>query len=116
MAFANRRELSRHFVEHGADFAAQTQEDYGHMAEIFLMGVQPPSVVQCRRNKGDLIRFDTVTGAYGVLDRNNIVRTFFKPIPCASIPPQRRPLMKERGRCHHLANNLLYFHWDCARW
>jgi hypothetical protein len=116
MAFVNSRQLSRHFAEHGMDFGARTQEEYEQMAEIFLTAAQRPSVVQCRRKTGDLIRFDTETEAYGVLDRNNIVRTFFKPIPCASIPPQQRALTKERGRCHHLASNLLYFQWDCLRW
>src|SRR6266446_1399922 len=116
MAFSNPRQLSRHFTEHGVEFGAATSHDYEQMADIFLTGPLSPSMMQCRRRKGDLVRFDTASGAYGILDQNNIVRTFFKPIPCVSVALPQRALAKQRGRCHDHANNLLYFQWDCGRW
>jgi hypothetical protein len=116
MAFVNSRQLNRHFAEHGADFGASTPEEYEQIADRFLLGPRPSSVRQCRRRRGDLIRFDAATGAYGVLDQKNIVRTFFKPIPCNTVPPAQRAISKQRGLCHDQATNLLYFQWNCRRW
>jgi pyocin large subunit-like protein len=116
MAFCNSRQLNRHFTEHGAEFGAATAQEYQLMADAFLLGPRSPSTLQCIRTRGDLIRFDPTTGAYGVLDSSNVVRTFFKPIPCVLLPPASRILAKQRGRCHNHANNLLYFQWNCQRW
>jgi pyocin large subunit-like protein len=115
MAFSNARQLSRHFAEHGAEFGAATIQDYERLANSFLLGPPSPTMLQCKRQKGDLIRFDTDTGAYGVLDQNSVIRTFFKPLPCVSLPQPQRAAVKRLGRCHDHANNLLYFHWDCGR-
>lgn len=92
-----------------------TPQDYEKMADKFLMGTPGPSVLQCKRSKGDVVRFDQTSGVYGVLDSNNCVRTFFKPVPCASVPTAQRAAVKSRGRCHDHPTNLLYFQWDCGR-
>ncbi len=76
MPFSNARQLNRHFAEHGSEFGAATPQDYEQMADLFLKAPQSLSIRQCRRARGDLIRFDPVSGAYGVLDQNNNVRTF----------------------------------------
>lgn len=103
-------------MEHGVEFGAITAQDYEQMAYIFLKSPQSPSVLQCTRRKGDLVRFDPTSGTYGVLDHNNIVRTFFKPIPCASLAQSQRMIARQGGRCHEHVSNLLYFQWDCGRW
>jgi len=90
-------QLNRHFAEHGEEFAAKDARDYENMADRFLTEPRPSSVQECIRKKGDILRFDTLTGAFGVLDRRNVIRTFFKPVPCASLPPPQRALARRQG-------------------
>ncbi len=84
-AFANGRQLHRHFSEHGNDFGAADAFVYEAMADRFLTGTPGPTVQQCVRVQGDVVRFDTATGALGVIDGTNIIRTFMVPIPCSAI-------------------------------
>jgi hypothetical protein len=93
MPFSNARQLNRHFAEHGSEFGAATPQDYEQMADLFLKAPQSLSIRQCRRARGDLIRFDPVSGAYGVLDQNNNVRTF-----SGRFHAPRWQLRKERER------------------
>ena len=114
--FASIGELHRHFQEHGGEFGIKDAVEYEKTADALWFDPKPAHVEECRRNKGDLIRFDTQAQSYGVLDRNGAMRTFFKPVPCSSLPmPQRKAMMK-RGRCHREPTNLLYFERECKRW
>lgn len=115
-AFANGRQLHRHFSEHGNDFGAADAFVYEAMADRFLTGTPGPTVQQCARVQGDVVRFDTATGALGVIDGTNIIRTFMVPIPCSAImDPVKRAEEYDRGRCHRYGSNLLYFQWNCTR-
>jgi hypothetical protein len=107
--FLNAKQLNRHYAEHGADFGAASPQEYGTLADAFLGGVKPAHVHECKRSAGDTVRFDPVTEAYGVLDSNGIIRTYFKPVPCSSVPAHQRRAIQQAGRCHGHPNNLLYF-------
>jgi hypothetical protein len=114
--FLNDRQLDRHFVMHGADFELSSASAYQSLADEFLGGPRPATVHECTRKKGDIVRFDAHTGAFGVLDRRRVIRTFFKPVPCSSLPLSIRIAAQQSGRCHSYANNLLYFQSECERW
>ena len=91
-------------------------KQYEAMADAFLGGPRQSSVIECVRGAGDLCRFDTVTEAFGVLSASGQIRTFYRPIPCASVPVFNRAATKAAGLCHGNATNLLYFKAECARW
>lgn len=114
--FLNTRQLNRHFVEHGTEFGLATMTEYEDAADVFLGGMKPPHVVECTRSRGDRVRFDPISDAYGVLDVNGVIRTYFKPIPCANVPRPRVATARLAGRCHDERSNLDYFRTRCAKW
>jgi hypothetical protein len=70
----------RHFRDHGKDFGALNATEYARMAANFLHS--PPQGVLTRvRSNGDIVRFDPVSDAFGVMDKNGAPRTFFRPDP-----------------------------------
>src|SRR5207249_1955029 len=114
--FLNANQLNRHYAEHGTDFGASNALEYEMLADAFLGGVKPAHVHECERSRGDILRFDPLTNAYGVIDKTGVIRTYFKPLPCSSVPAAHRLAMRHSGRCHGYANNLLYFESECNRW
>lgn len=86
------------------------------MADAFWSNPKPSHIQQCKRKRGDVVRFDPATQAYGVVDGSNVIRTFFKPIPCASVPELQRSAMSKAGRCHAEKDNLIYFQVRCKQW
>ena len=102
-------ELLQHFADHGSEFAATGPAEYERMADDFWANPRPPHVQECRRARGDMVRFDPMTDAYGVIDSANVIRTFFKPVPCASVALAQRATMKRAGQCHAEVTNLVYF-------
>lgn len=114
--FRSTLELMQHYADHGAEFAVATAAGYAAMADAFWVDPKPPQVLECRRSRGDLMRFDTITETIGVVDSKSVIRTFFRPVPCASLPAAQRAAISLLGRCHDHANNLLYFQAECSRW
>jgi len=114
--FLNSGQLNRHYQAHGAEFECASAAEYEEQADTFLSGSLSTSAFQCVRKQGDLVRYDTSTQAYGVLDKNRVIRTFFKPVPCASVPALARKAVAQSGRCHGQATNLLYFQSECQKW
>lgn len=92
-------ELPDHFTKHGAEFGAATAQIYEQMADIFFGGPTPATTHECVRSRGDVVRYDTGTDEFGVVDRNGIIRTYFKPDP----------------RRHHKPTNYDYFLAECQR-
>lgn len=86
------------------------------IADAFFVSPKPENVHECVRTRGDVLRFDPATQAYGVMDKNRVIRTYFKPIPCSEVPVGRRSAMRQAGRCHRFATNLDYFRSECKRW
>jgi len=114
--FVNARQLNRHFSEHGADFGASNARDYKDLADQFLGSTLSAGVHECKRKRGDTMRYDPQTQEYGVLDRGGIIRTYYKPVPCVSLQDPVRTVMRQAGRCHGHANNFLYFQAECKKW
>lgn len=113
--FLNQRQLRRHFSEHGGDFGASNAQEYEGLADSFLGKPLGGNVQEGIRNKGDKVRYDTQSQEYGVLDASGIIRTYYKPVPCVTLPISARALMRLTGRCHKYANNFLYFQSECRR-
>ena len=114
--FANHRQLLRHFAKHGESIGARTPKEYEALADKFLGGVMAATVKQCVRKKGDCVRYCESTENYGVLNATKVIRTFFKPVPCAQVPATLRLAVRQSGGCHPLATNLLYFEEECTKW
>lgn len=108
-------ELNRHFSEHGADFRASNANEYEEWADVFLGGPKPEHVQECLRQCGAKLRYDPNTEAFGVLDADGVCRTYYKPVPCSSLRGAIRAAMKQSGRCHSFANNLVYFKAECKK-
>lgn len=79
------------------------------MADAFLGGAKAATVHECVRSCGMKVRYDSADEAFGVIDSTDIIRTYYKPVPCSSLPGAARAVAKQAGRCHACANNLVYF-------
>ena len=108
-------ELNRHFSEHGADFGASNAKQYEELADAFLGGSKSEDVRECVRQNGARLRYDPMTEAFGILDADGVCRTYYKPVPCSSLRGSIRASMKQSGRCHPHANNLVYFKAECKK-
>jgi pyocin large subunit-like protein len=68
--FLNSRQLARHFAEHGHDFGITSEKEYEEQADVFLGAPRRATIYECKRpRRGDLIRYDPETQAYGVLGK-----------------------------------------------
>ena len=108
-------ELRRHFSEHGNDFGASNATEYEELADAFLGGAKPGGVHECTRKCGHIIRYDMNTQAYGIVDRDGVILTYFKPVPCSEVPFFQREAVRLSGRCHRYPNNLVYFGKECEK-
>lgn len=113
--FVSPLELIQHYADHGADFGATSPADYERMADDFWASPKLAHVYECTRVHGDVLRFDSITEAYCVRSSTMVIRTFFIPIPCSSLPPALRAAMKMSGDCHSEATNLAYFQRECKK-
>jgi pyocin large subunit-like protein len=113
--FESVAQLNRHFGEHGHDFGASNPTEYEEMADIFLGGDKPEATHECARPGGAKLRYDPNSEAFGALDGAGIIRTYFKPVPCSSLPGAVRESRRQAGRCHRYANNLVYFKAECQK-
>jgi len=113
--FESLEQRNRHFSEHGGDFRASNADEYEQMADTFLSGLKPEGVHECVRAGGSMLRYDPASEAFGVLDAQSIIRTYYKPIPCQSVPVAMRDATRRRGRCHQYGTNLIYFRVECRK-
>ena len=97
--FASPQQLSNHFQWHGGDFGVVTEGDYETLADEFLGAVIKPPVQECSRVHGDIVRFDSGTDYFGVRSVSGIIRTFFKPVPCATLPPHQQAAIQAVKGC-----------------
>jgi len=93
-----------HFEHHGSDFGAVTEEEYEALADEFLGGPMDDDTLECYRTRpdgttGDTIRYNRRTEEFGVLGRDNVIRTYFKPRPSI----------------HRERSNLDYFRKECRK-
>ena len=80
-AFANAATKESHFADHGSDFGADSADFYEKQASHFLEGDRDPSALFRFRPNGDKVMYNEATDEFGVMSRNNIARTYFKPNP-----------------------------------
>ena len=71
--------LADHFARHGADFGAQTADEYANMASQFLQDSQRAGLPTKIDSQGVIRVFDPQTGTFGAFNPNGTTRTFFKP-------------------------------------
>jgi pyocin large subunit-like protein len=102
--------LADHFNKHRADFQVSSDNDYEALADGFASRQRHPKLMECRRKMGDFIRYDGMTEEYAVLSGAGVIRTYFKPVPCASLPPS-----VPRPNCDNQVDNLTYFRKECAK-
>jgi pyocin large subunit-like protein len=102
-------ELADHYAKHRADFVVFTEKEYEAMADRFMAGPLAPHLMECTRRNLDIIRYDTITTEYAVCTSAGIIRTYFKPVPCASIP-----MGGPRVPCHNYIDNVAYFRVTCT--
>ena len=114
--FASPKQLYRHYATHGAEVGAGSVQEYEQMADAFWISPKPWHVFECLRSEGDTVRFDPTTELYSVMDHAGVIRTFFRPLPCADAPVGLRVSLRQSGRCHEEANNMDYFKRECTRW
>lgn len=81
------------------------------MADRFLAGPSPIGFFECKRSKGDLVRYNPKTNELGIVSKDKIIRTFFRPVPCHSIPAALRGIKK----CHGFPTDLDYVRSLCAQ-
>src|SRR5271165_673405 len=79
-------ELGDHFSWHGGDFPVTSPTEYENLADLFLGGPRPIGAAECIRRGGDMVRYDPATGELGVLGINRVIRTYFRPVPCHTLP------------------------------
>jgi pyocin large subunit-like protein len=98
-----------HYMDHKQDFGNCTIAEYEEMADVFLTEVKRDDVMECTRRCGDRLRYDTRTGTFGILSKNAMIKTYFKPIPCSEVPAG---VYKD---CHGHADNITYFQMECRK-
>lgn len=99
------------YRKHASDFTVRGETDYELKASAFLITpIDPGIVFECTRPKGDTVRYSRATEEYGVMDSRGIIRTYFKPKPCASLP-----VGSPRRGCHNKPDNETYFREECKR-
>lgn len=108
--FASPSKRFDHWNYHGGDFGPCNVFQYEQMADNFLGGPCPVGVFECVRRSGDRIRYDQGTGTFGIISRNAIIKTYFKPIPCSLLPVGYTSM-----HCHGHVDNVTYFRVECRK-
>ncbi len=96
----DRENLLLHFEAHGAEFGAQSPEEYEEMADRFMSGQKAPNTRECLRPRPvprTLCRYNAGTEEYGVKWEHSWIVTYFKPDPAV----------------HGYASNLDYYRQNC---
>jgi filamentous hemagglutinin len=98
----NPSDLADHFKKHVTlrnEFSAATMYDYQSLADQFMSAPRSPTVHECVRAGGDIVRYDSSTEEFGILDKDGVIRSYFKPDPAR----------------HGEATNLDYWKKECKR-
>jgi pyocin large subunit-like protein len=104
--------LKSHWGDHWDDFAVANAVRYEHLADRFLSGPKVASYFECNRSRGDLVRYNPSTNELGVISKDGIIRTYFKPVRCASLPAALSGIKK----CHNAPTNMQYVESLCTQY
>jgi hypothetical protein len=81
-SFAHSQLRASHFSDHGSDFGAKSPAEYEQQASTFLDGPKSANTLEkIRPQSGDAVRFDPATDEFGVLSRNSVIKTYYRPDP-----------------------------------
>jgi RHS repeat-associated protein len=79
--FGSDAKLMDHFNRHGGDFGHATAASYQAAADRFMMGNRGTGILEKVRPNGDVVRFNPATNEFGVLTKDGVLRTYYKPDP-----------------------------------
>ena len=114
--FTSARHLQAHHFKHASALGGLNAMDYQARADLFLGAVKGPGAFECKRLRGDTVRYDPTTDEFGVLASDRTIRTYFIPIPCHTVSSvATRQQMRDNGACHGQPNNVAYFQSECGR-
>jgi hypothetical protein len=87
--------------------------EYERTADEFLsMPRQRVRLFECSRTRNRaLVRYDLATNVFGILGKDGTIQTFFKPVPCITLPAPVRGIKK----CHSFSTNREYAEDACLR-
>ena len=68
---------TQHFEKHGAEMGISNSSQYIQAAQNLMRG--GPNTQSFVRQNGDTLVYNLRTNEFGVLDRANNIRTYFKP-------------------------------------
>ena len=69
--------LQSHFERHGAEFGYRTAEEYLQGARALVQGGEG---VETLARGGDTLYYRASTNEFGVMSRERVIRTYFKPV------------------------------------
>lgn len=108
--FENPIKRREHFGWHRIDFGVKKVAVYEMLADRFLCGPQPAGTFQCTRSPGgDMVRFNQATNEFGILSRDNVIRTYYTPRFCATAPA----IFVAAKKCHNRPTHLDYAQRQC---
>jgi hypothetical protein len=79
--WGNPKTLEDHFIRHGADFGAQSADDYVQQASRFLQRSQLDNLPTKVDAKGVIRVYDPKTNTFGSFNPDGTIKTFYKPDP-----------------------------------
>lgn len=108
-----RNEIFRlsHYGDHASDFGAKSEIEYEQMADRFLGGPKLPGMFECKRKKGDIVRYNPATNELGVLSISRVIHTYYKPKFCSTATPEQIA----RRKCHRQKTHLDYAKKICLQ-
>ena len=105
---ANRREtmddkVIRLFQRNGADFGAETADDY--LAKVRAFTQRPPAGTErVERPNGDVLLYQASTNTFAVVSRDGVAKTMFKPREGAAYWEEQKTAAPTFGRRRTDAN------------
>ena len=94
--FGNQSRLEDHYERHGADFGATDAVDYERRADGFLTGQRNSDTLERVRENGDVVRYNPNTDEFGVVSKDGVLRTYFKPDPSVHGRPSNLDYFNEQ--------------------
>lgn len=76
--FSGPEKLLEHFQKHGSEFGYQTADEYLQGARSLTGG--GTGIETFTRANGDKLFYNTATNEFGVMSKDGIIRTYFKPV------------------------------------
>ena len=76
--FGNKNLLTDYFNRHGKEFNAKTEQEYVFTAKSFFEATGD-NYLQYTRKNGDVVKYNTSNNTFGIVSKDGIIRTLFKP-------------------------------------